>query len=300
MKKHYFLLLALFFTHSIIYSQTLWEDNFESYTLGDFLGENGWIREGGIDDWVQIVNIDAEHGKSIQLNTDNANTSGIFVTHYNDWAGREVNNDVLEINFELYTGQQVTEGLGQIVIATDNFEEIFSIIMPSENNSIVLFAENMDEALVENRSPNTWYHFTITYNSVTGEIMAQTNNQHVITGFGSTGLEPNVFDFTSIIESNLGIDNISVAATNESILSASDFVKKTNATNIFPNPATSSINLHTNKKITQSVLFDLTGRKIKEFHNLNQLDLSNLGSGSYLLKILFAEGVTETHKIVKK
>lgn len=300
MKKDYLFLMAFFFIFQIItYSQILWQDNFENYEEGDFIGENGWIREGGENEWVQIINLDTEYGKSMQLQTPEENYVGIFVTHYNNWTNHEVGNDILEVEFDFYTGAKVSEGLGMIVISTDEFDEILSVIMAPEDNVIAVFAENLDENLVSNPEPNTWYHIVITYNSTNGEIKARVNDNPVVEGYGTAGLTPNVFDFTSIIESNIGIDNVSVSATEESVLGTSAF-EEIPIVKIFPNPTVSHINIQSNHPIKQSVVYDINGKKVREFGGENQLNLSGLASGSYLLKLSMTNGASSTHKITIK
>lgn len=300
MKKNYLFFIGLFFiSQAILYSQTLWEDDFETYEEGIFMGENGWIRDGGEDNWVQIISLDEGYGKSMQLNTPDENYAGIFVTHYNDWESRETGNDILEVSFDFYTGQEVSEGLGMIVIATDDFDEVLSVAMASEENVIAIFAENLDEALVTNPDPNSWYHITLTYNATNGEIKAQVNDEPVIEGSGVAGLEPNVFDFTSIIESNIGLDNVSVTATNESILAVPE-INEAVALQVFPNPVISEVHLKSTKPIERTLVYDLSGKIVKEFAEQNQFNLSDLSSGEYILKVFFAEGYTKTQKILKK
>ncbi len=66
--KRILLLVSLLFAANA-YSQVLWSDDFESYELGDFLDQGGWMRDGGEDDCVQVVNLDEAYGKSLQMNT---------------------------------------------------------------------------------------------------------------------------------------------------------------------------------------------------------------------------------------
>lgn len=292
-------LLLILFQPAV--SQTLWSDDFENYETGNFPGGNGWIRDGGEEDWVKIVQTNPEKGKSIQFNSPDDNTSGIFVTHYNNWAQRDANKDILEVSFDLFTGQEIIEGVGMIVIATENFEEIVSIVYTTENNAISVYAENFDEILVPNPTPDTWYNLTLTYNSINGEIMIKVDEGPVLIGYSSAGMEPEVFDFTCIIESNLGIDNVSIVATDGSVLSRITKLDNSRFTNVFPNPVSDVVSLQSGKAISYIELMDIFGKKTNCFSGQTQsLDLRELKAGNYFLKIHFADGFCQTHKISKK
>ncbi|MBW7848463.1 MAG: T9SS type A sorting domain-containing protein [Bacteroidales bacterium] len=290
-------LLLILFQPAV--SQTLWSDDFENYEMGNFPGGNGWIREGGEEDWVKIVQTNPEKGKSIQFNSPDENTSGIFVTHYNNWAERDPNKDILEVSFDLFTGQEIIEGIGMIVIATENFEEIVSIVYTTENNAISVYAENFDEILVPNPTPDTWYNLSMTYNSITGEIMVRVDEGPVLIGYGTAGMEPEVFDFTCIVESKIGIDNVSLAATDGSV---SGIVKMNNSqlVKVFPNPVSDIAVLHSEKEISHIELLDAHGKKLNDFFGQTpSLDFRGLIAGNYFLRVSFADGFCQTQQIIK-
>jgi len=66
---------------------------------------------------------------------------------------------------------------------------------------------------------------------------------------------------------------------------------------IYPNPTSDLININTQKEIQRTEVYSLLGRKLATYQNSKQLDVGNLPSGIYLLKI-FSDGVILTKKIV--
>ena len=300
MKKNYLFLVVLgLLAASNLFSQSLWEDNFESYPLGNFLDGNGWVREDGQDDWAQIVELDSIHGKSLQLFAPDTNLLGMFVTHNNNWANRTQGNNVFETNFDFYTGNAQSEGLGQVVIANSNFYEIVSIGMLSGGNSLFIYADGLDTSLVENALPDTWYNITITYDKLSGKVIAQVDGGPKISGSGAADLDPEIFDFTALLASNVGTDNIKVSATKSSILNLPK-VHQSGSTIAYPNPVHDVLNIRTDKNVAHITIYDIAGRVAGEFSTQTELDFSSFTSGIFAVNILFEDGTQEVHKVIKK
>ena len=68
---------------------------------------------------------------------------------------------------------------------------------------------------------------------------------------------------------------------------------------VYPNPTQGIITITSKFQIETVDVYSILGHKVAEFTNSSQLDLSQLTSGVYLLKIK-AEGKTTTKKIVIK
>jgi hypothetical protein len=67
---------------------------------------------------------------------------------------------------------------------------------------------------------------------------------------------------------------------------------------VYPNPTANRVYIQA-ENITKAALFDLMGRKVKTT-NQDQIDLSNISSGSYILQVTTQNNTTETFKIIKK
>jgi len=70
---------------------------------------------------------------------------------------------------------------------------------------------------------------------------------------------------------------------------------------IYPNPATDRIIIEneTTNKITQVQLFDFSGQKVSLTMNNNEINVSNLDNGIYLMQVLFSSGQIQNRKIIK-
>lgn len=69
---------------------------------------------------------------------------------------------------------------------------------------------------------------------------------------------------------------------------------------IFPNPTDEFLFIEENGHfIRELFVFDITGKRYFVEIKENKLDISNLYNGIYLLKIIYYNGKTETHKIMK-
>ena len=67
---------------------------------------------------------------------------------------------------------------------------------------------------------------------------------------------------------------------------------------VYPNPTANRVYIQA-ENITKAALFDLMGRKVKTT-NQDQIDLSNISSGSYILQVTTQNNTTETFKIIKQ
>ncbi|MGY8908722.1 MAG: T9SS type A sorting domain-containing protein, partial [Flavobacteriales bacterium] len=70
---------------------------------------------------------------------------------------------------------------------------------------------------------------------------------------------------------------------------------------IYPNPVTNFINISTTEKISNVEVYNIVGKRVLSIKNLenNQVDISNLASGMYMLRLTNGTSVT-TKKIMKQ
>jgi hypothetical protein len=67
---------------------------------------------------------------------------------------------------------------------------------------------------------------------------------------------------------------------------------------VYPNPTANRVYIQA-ENVTKAELFDLMGRKVMET-NQNQIDISNMISGSYILQVTTQKNITKTFKIIKQ
>lgn len=70
--------------------------------------------------------------------------------------------------------------------------------------------------------------------------------------------------------------------------------------NIVPNPVDKIFSIKTSEKIAKVEIINAAGQKIKESASTQNIDVSNLSKGLYLMNITFENGQTETKKFLKK
>ena len=100
----------------------------------------------------------------------------------------------------------------------------------------------------------------------------------------------------NFVQSDMSIDYVRVYQNIP--LSNDEFTE--NSFRIFPNPASSTINIKSNLKIDLVEVYDVIGKQvISDVTSTKKLDVSFLKPGMYLIK-LYSEGLSVTKKIMIK
>ena len=88
------------------------------------------------------------------------------------------------------------------------------------------------------------------------------------------------------------------ASASGATLTVEDILQTQSGISVYPNPTANRIYIQ-GENILQAELFDLRGRKVKT-SNQNQIDLSDTGSGSFILKVTIDNNKTKSFKIIKR
>ena len=88
------------------------------------------------------------------------------------------------------------------------------------------------------------------------------------------------------------------ASASGATLTVEDILQPQSGISVYPNPTANRIYIQ-GENILQAELFDLRGRKVKSTTQ-NQLDLSDTGSGSFILKVTTDNNKTKSFKIIKR
>ena len=88
------------------------------------------------------------------------------------------------------------------------------------------------------------------------------------------------------------------ASASGATLTVEDILQPQRGISVYPNPTANRIYIQ-GENILQAELFDLRGRKVKATTQ-NQLDLSDIGSGSFILKVITNNNETKSFKIIKR
>ena len=69
---------------------------------------------------------------------------------------------------------------------------------------------------------------------------------------------------------------------------------------VYPNPATDIVNISSDKKVENITVIDMTGKKVQSFKAANQINVSSLAKGTYILQVYYGNGAVENTKLIKK
>ena len=88
------------------------------------------------------------------------------------------------------------------------------------------------------------------------------------------------------------------ASASGATLEVENILQSKSDISVYPNPTANRIHIQ-GDNILLAEIFDLRGRKVKDT-NQNQIDLSDVGSGSFILKITKGNNETKSFKIIKQ
>ena len=88
------------------------------------------------------------------------------------------------------------------------------------------------------------------------------------------------------------------ASASGATLRVEDILQPQSGISVYPNPTANRIYIQ-GENILQAELFDLRGRKVKATTQ-NQIDLSDITSGSFILKVITNNNETKSFKIIKR
>lgn len=110
------------------------------------------------------------------------------------------------------------------------------------------------------------------------------NDKNISSGESYTYQVASVWEDCDELKESITINCVGMESENDASLT------------IYPNPATTVLNIQTLNTINQLRLFDMSGREVLQQGNVNRIDVSKFNAGLYLLKIE-TNGKTYTRKI---
>ncbi|NIF05001.1 T9SS type A sorting domain-containing protein [Chryseobacterium sp. Tr-659] len=317
-------------------AQTLQSDNFNTYNMGNVgtditattPGQGGFYTDfaGGSNSEAQIVNIDAAHGKSLQL-TGSATAAGTKYMWKNGlvaaWAARTPGNDIIKLDVNLYTGSAAGGvGRGNVLIYNTTTHKTLTGVgynyATQKINGVAYYTDNITGQTANfgftvgsnTYPPNTWVAVSCTFNKTTG-IASWTSPEGTfspsITDLtpAAIGEDPFEMDFVSSVGAGntvahiTSFDDYVLTATNTAVLKTQEAALEDNKILVYPNPATDFITIQSKSAVTKADIFDKTGRKINTEMNNNKINIGNLTPGIYMISIE-TKGNKFSEKFIKK
>ncbi len=338
-------------------AQSLLSENFESYLPGNvgtnFTGatpndfgiytqsSNGTApttaNNAGNDNYQIVVANQPEQGNVLQVTGTNGDKGSrqLWADGFTDqWLFRDPGNEIIEVEYDLYTGTSGTSRNLMGLYVMDATRSIYPCGFIYNTNTRVLsglayytgtgapignytfFLNTGGTNLV--LPADTWVRLGVSFNKTTGQVRWKGPGINGQVPGAATGIDPDRVSVVSTSGSQTTptvIPNTAAASTlfdnfivrasaTDTLLGVEDVTAADNTFAVYPNPASSVINVNNknNSPITKIVLTDLNGRIVKQdASNLSnvQLNISDLSAGVYMINITSAEGST-TQKIIKQ
>jgi hypothetical protein len=305
MKNKYLLMLSLFSSFAFA-QQTVSFEASEGYSLGSVQGQNGWEvtlnnDELPINNQV-ISNEQASNGtQSLKISVDTNEDFGWFpIFGAAKFFENNYSYQTTTVEFDVY----ITELEGSTfefgtfgIVETDEFMPISIYSFNYTGNLEVVANEDYD---YENANftweANRWYKLK----SVTSENKIDFYIDgvliHSLENFAKTNIAG-----INFVHDNFGgsayIDNLKI---NDEVLAVNDVTK--GEIKLYPNPVKDilKLNLPNGEKAATVDVHNAVGQKVADFKNAEEINLSQLKSGVYIINIKNFDGKTYSSKIIKK
>ena len=304
-------------------------------TTGMTTGQGDWytLATGGEDENFQIVDNGDAHGNVFQL-TGSATAAGtrfMWKDGFPDaWNFREAGNNTLEVEYDYFTGPATTSknSMRIMVFNEDRTKFLGGLLYTADTRVLSGLSYYSNAGTLDNYSfnptsgavalpSNTWIRMGFSFNLTSGQVLCKaavagspTYLLNMQIPGAAAAVPPHQIEFiaTAGVGNNVAtvgkFDNVLVRAVNAgSLLGVEQAVVANNTFAVYPNPATNFINVSSsNSKVTSVSMADINGRIVKQnsYDNVSnvEINISDLASGVYLMKIKSANGET-TKKIMK-
>lgn len=348
MKRTLLFLLCLIGSAAIAQPIT---DSFSSYTLGNIgtdmtgvtPGQNGWYTASSngtapttstnaSNANFQVVDNGGTNGYVLQITGPNGNP-GSSVMWQNGlgtwWAMRPVGNNIIEIEYDFFTGPPTTSLNNMRVLLYDavGTKILAGLSMVSSTKVIsgVAYFDNsaapggaVTNYLFNLGTPpvvltaNTWVRVGMSFNKTTGEVKWRGPGFNGFVMGAGTGVDPDEADLIATAggaANNVAavglFDNLLIRNSATDTLLGLDQVAVASELSIYPNPVADVLTIANpnNVNLKSVSITDLNGRTIKsialESDTDATVDVSDLSAGVYLVTVADDNGKV-TKKIVKE
>jgi hypothetical protein len=303
MKNFYISVFAL--ASSLTFAQqTISFEAGEGFKLGTLNTQNKWEVTEGSDGFLQNQTVSNEKASQGTYSFKNANEPDFDPQWFPIFGASKTFDTPMDYkNFTISYDVLVTEKLGadfEFSLYTIDENEEFSPVagVGIENRGYIYLTKDVDydfDYAKAEWEPNTWINVKI---EVTAEeIKYYINGELQLSLANFTKL--NIVGF-NILHNNYGgdayYDNIVI---NGGSLSTKPVDDRSFA--VYPNPAreTISINTITGNEIANVAVYNITGQKVLETNQSQNININSLATGAYILKATTSNGSLLTKKIIK-
>lgn len=303
MKKLYLLSLGLI--SALAFSQQIISfEASEAYNVGNISGQNGWTVTESSDGLIEnqvISNAYASEGSFSFKNAYEATYGGQIVPiigAQKDFSqALNYKNSVFSFDAYITETQGSNFEIATYGIQNNEFVPIFDLLFNYDGTIQVL--EDTDFDFLQTSATweaNKWY---------TVKVEVSENN---IKYYLDNLLIATVNNFTKIDLQGMNFlhDNYGGDAYFDNIIYNSDNLAVNDATKgnikLYPNPVKDilKLNLPNGEKISTIEVYNTLGQKVSDFSNVEEINLTKLKAGVYIINLKNNQGKTYTSKIVKQ
>lgn len=241
------------------------------------------------------------------------------------WSGRTVDNEIIELELDINPGDGTTasrntfgayifNAAGDRILAGFHVRaatrELFLVAYSTPTgNPVGNYNYSLAAAPGIQIPESTFSRIGVSYNKTTGEVIIKgpgIDPAGLSLTSSSPATDPAEIDFVSFsgnttaipntLEATMVMDNLVVrASATDTLLGVSEI---TNVSfGVSPNPAKDVVTITSEEVVNSVELFDINGRTVLSIEGSNQINVSDLSSGIYMMKIVSDKG-TATKKLV--
>ncbi|MBN8642649.1 MAG: T9SS type A sorting domain-containing protein [Flavobacteriales bacterium] len=241
------------------------------------------------------------------------------------WSGRTVDNEIIELELDINPGDGTTasrntfgayifNAAGDRILAGFHVRaatrELFLVAYSTPTgNPVGNYNYSLAAAPGIQIPESTFSRIGVSYNKTTGEVIIKgpgIDPAGLSLTSSSPATDPAEIDFVSFsgnttaipntLEATMVMDNLVVrASATDTLLGVSEI---TNVSfGVSPNPAKDVVTITSDEVVNSVELFDINGRTVLSIEGSNQINVSDLSSGIYMMKIASDKG-TATKKLV--
>lgn len=291
--KQYLLSLFLFISFGMLQAQTLLTENFDVFPAtwiktnqSEPVGTSNW-QQGNVSAFGSGFNGGATSYVSVNFNSVAAGSAGTISNWLISPSISLKDGDVIKCYTRAGSNFSSIPDRLELRLSSNGDASIIPATGSTDLGSFTTLAASVNPNLTPSVYPVTWSEVLYTVEGLPTATDCKLAFRYYVTNGGPTGANGNA----------IWIDALTI---NRALLTTDSFFKSNFS--VWPNPASSIINVTNNAKtdVTEILITDLNGRTVKQVGGMtNQINIADLNSGVYFMKITTAQG-TGTTKIIKK
>lgn len=201
---------------------------------------------------------------------------------------------------------------GSIIFSYGNAAvgETFGLYLGTNGNTVFQgYGASFDHDFLGTDAANNWCHVVLTYDDTTNVLTLYFNgvsrgsisrNLNTVGNLFKLGNNTTTTSIDDLQFYNYQLSQAQVTALfNNNTLSSQDFKKNDIAIQLYPNPANDVLNIEMTNEVKSIEIYNIQGQKVKSA-NKNQINVSDLANGMYMIKIEDSENGIATKKFLKE